>query len=112
MKHHFQTDRRNYGRPLKRLLNAWDGKESTSGPTPWQIYDDDDYLEVLFSKISENFIALLFRRCCCKDVSCQNIVNLLRPDKTLLEKVSMISYVTGYCAGYLRRYAKRQTVVL
>jgi hypothetical protein len=22
MKHHFQTDRRNYGRPLKRLLNA------------------------------------------------------------------------------------------
>jgi len=27
---------------LKRLLDMWDRNGSTSGPTPWQIYDDDD----------------------------------------------------------------------
>jgi hypothetical protein len=27
---------------LKRLLDARDRNGSTSGPTPWQIYDDDD----------------------------------------------------------------------
>ena len=42
MKHYCPTGRRNYGRPLKRLLDTWDRNGSTSGPTPWQIYDDDD----------------------------------------------------------------------
>ena len=42
MKHCSSTGRRNYGRPLKRLLDMWDRNGSTSGPTPWQIYDDDD----------------------------------------------------------------------
>ena len=42
MKHYSLTGRRNYGRPLKRLLDTWDRNGSTSGPTPWQIYDDDD----------------------------------------------------------------------
>jgi hypothetical protein len=42
MKHYFPAGRRNYGRPLKRLLDTWDRDGSTSGPTPWQIYDDDD----------------------------------------------------------------------
>ena len=44
MKHYSPTGRRNYGRPLKRLLDTWDRNGSTSGPTPWQIYggDDDD----------------------------------------------------------------------
>jgi hypothetical protein len=41
MKHYSPTGRRNHGRPLKRLLDAWDRNESTSGQTPWQIYDDD-----------------------------------------------------------------------
>jgi hypothetical protein len=27
---------------LKRLLDTWDRNGSTSGPTPWQIYNDDD----------------------------------------------------------------------
>jgi hypothetical protein len=27
---------------LKRLLDAWDRNGSTSDPTPWQIYDEDD----------------------------------------------------------------------
>ena len=35
------TGRRNHGRPLKRLLDTWDRNGSTSGPTAWQIYDDD-----------------------------------------------------------------------
>ena len=42
MKHYSPTDRRNYGRHLKRLLDTWDRNGSTSGPTPWQIDDDDD----------------------------------------------------------------------
>jgi len=39
---YYPTGRRNQGRPLKRLLYTWDRNGSTSGPTPWQIYDDDD----------------------------------------------------------------------
>ena len=39
MKHYSPTGRRNHGRPLK---DTWDQNRSTSGPTPWQIYDDDD----------------------------------------------------------------------
>ena len=42
MKQYFPTGRRNHGRPLKRLLDAWDQNGSTSGPTPWKIDDDDD----------------------------------------------------------------------
>ena len=42
MKYYSPTGRRNHGRPLKRLLDTWDRNGSTSGPTPWQIYDDDD----------------------------------------------------------------------
>ena len=41
MKRYSPTGRRNHGRPLKRLLDTWDRNGSTSGPTPWQIYDDD-----------------------------------------------------------------------
>jgi hypothetical protein len=41
MKLYSTTVRRNHGRPLKRLLDTWDRNVSTSGPTPWQIYDDD-----------------------------------------------------------------------
>ena len=44
MKHCSPTGRRNHGRPLKRLLDTWDRNGSTSGPTPWQIYDDDDII--------------------------------------------------------------------
>jgi hypothetical protein len=43
-KHYSPTGRRNYGRPLKRLLDTWDQNWSTSGPAPWQTYDDDDSL--------------------------------------------------------------------
>jgi len=42
MKYYSPTGRRNHGRPLKRLLDTWDRNGSTSGLTPWQIYDDDD----------------------------------------------------------------------
>ena len=41
-KHYTPTGRRNHGRPLKILLDTWDRNGSTSGPTPWQIYDDDE----------------------------------------------------------------------
>jgi hypothetical protein len=42
MKCYSPAGRRNHVRPLKRLLDTWDRNGSTSGPTPWQIYDDDD----------------------------------------------------------------------
>ena len=42
MKYYSPTGRRNHGRPLKRLLDARDRNGSTSGPTPWKIYEDDD----------------------------------------------------------------------
>ena len=38
MKYYCQTGRRNHG----RLLDMWDRNGSTSCPTAWQIYDDDD----------------------------------------------------------------------
>ena len=37
MKQYFPTGRRNHGRPLKRLLDAWDRNGSTSGPIPWKM---------------------------------------------------------------------------
>ena len=43
MKHYSPTGRRNHGRPLKRLLDTWDRNGSTSDPTAWQIYDDDEF---------------------------------------------------------------------
>jgi len=42
MKHYSPTGRRNHCRHLMTLLDTWDRNESTCGPTPWQIYDDDD----------------------------------------------------------------------
>jgi len=36
LQHNSPTGRRNHGRPLKRLLDAWDRNGSTSGPTAWQ----------------------------------------------------------------------------
>ena len=41
-KHYCPTGRRNHGRPLKRTVGTWDRNGSTSGPTAWKIYDDDD----------------------------------------------------------------------
>jgi len=41
---------------LKRLLDTWDRNGSTSGPTPWQIYDDDDDLfELLQNFLSRKY---------------------------------------------------------
>jgi hypothetical protein len=42
MKHYSPTGRKNHGRPLKRLMDTCDQNGSISGPTPLQIYDDDD----------------------------------------------------------------------
>jgi len=42
MKQYSPSGRRSHGRPLKRLLDRWDRNGSTSDPTPWQIYDNDE----------------------------------------------------------------------
>jgi hypothetical protein len=42
MERYFSTGRRNHGRLLKRLLDTWDRNGSTSGPTAWQVYDNDE----------------------------------------------------------------------
>ena len=52
MKHYSPTGRMNQGRPLKRVLDTWDRNGSTSGPTPWQIYDDDDDDDEFLSKFA------------------------------------------------------------
>jgi len=53
MKRYSPTGRRNHVRTLKRLLDTWDRNGSTSGPTPWQIYDDDDYnLATILTELS------------------------------------------------------------
>jgi len=54
MKHYSPTGRRNHGRPLKRLLDTWDRNGSTGGPTPWQIYDDDDENDPTQNKCNTN----------------------------------------------------------
>jgi hypothetical protein len=60
MKHYSPPGRRNYGRPLKRLLDTWDRNRSSSGLTPWQIYDDnsggDDDDDDIFSCICVSLI--------------------------------------------------------
>jgi len=53
MKRYSPTRRRNHGRPLKRLLDTWDRNGSTSGPTPWQIYDDDAFMQSICTYTSE-----------------------------------------------------------
>jgi len=35
--YNYSNDRRNQGRTLKTLLDAWDRNRSKSGPTPWQL---------------------------------------------------------------------------
>jgi len=69
MKHYFPTGRRNHGRPLKRLQDTWDRNGSTSGPTPWNIYDDDGECRswifrssVIYVSTSMNKRILNFRR--------------------------------------------------
>jgi hypothetical protein len=54
MKRYSPTGRRNHGRPLKRLLDAWDRNGSTSGPTPGQVYDDDDIILKVYTDFPPN----------------------------------------------------------
>jgi hypothetical protein len=63
MKHYSPTGGRNHGRPLNRLTDTWDRNGSTSGPTPWQIYDDDDFhiVYVPVSFINESTRMILAR---------------------------------------------------
>ena len=54
MKYYSPTGRRNHGRSLKKLLDTWDWNGSTSGPTPWKIYDDDELiLGGKYARVSE-----------------------------------------------------------
>jgi hypothetical protein len=61
MKRYSPTGRRNHGRPLKRHLDTWDRNGSTSGPTPWQIDDDDDF--VSFCKLCILIVILTCMLC-------------------------------------------------
>ena len=69
MKHYSPTSRRNPGRPLKRLLDTWDRNGSTSGPTPWQIYDDDDGVSALSKKVASwsNYLSVWNNQFCHTD---------------------------------------------
>jgi len=69
MKHYSPTGRRNHGRSLKRLLDTWDRNGSTSGPTPWKIYDDDDDCKWLWiphpAHFTLNFCSSVLVHCVC-----------------------------------------------
>jgi len=41
-KNNTSKGRRNQGTRMKRILDVRDQNVSTSGPTPWQLQDDDD----------------------------------------------------------------------
>jgi hypothetical protein len=60
MKHYSPTGRRNYGRPLKRLLDTWDRNGSTSGPTAWQIYDDDKIIAFILNNVISFYYPIPF----------------------------------------------------
>ena len=66
MTHYSQTGRRNHGRSLKRLLDTWDRKVSTSGPTPWEKHYYYYYYRLcgafLGAPASINYICRLLQR--------------------------------------------------
>jgi hypothetical protein len=60
MKYYSPTGRRNHGRLLKIHLDTWDRNGSTSGPTPWQIYDDDDDICKICHQYSKSSVRIIF----------------------------------------------------
>ena len=56
MKYFSPAGTMNHGRPLKRLLDTWDRNGSTSCPTPWKIYNDDDDDGVLVLEFLHTFV--------------------------------------------------------
>jgi hypothetical protein len=92
MKHYSPTGRRNHhGRLLKRLLDTWDWNGLTSGPTPWQIHDDDyndgdDDVKLTCASIplngDENFLIFIVRTSVLMLYCCQNE----RPNAVLLSE--------------------------
>jgi len=57
MKYYSPAGRRNHGRPLKRLLDTWARNWSTSGPTPWQIYNNNN---IYLLKLGFHPVAVVF----------------------------------------------------
>jgi len=55
IKHYSPSGRRNHEIPLKRLLDTWDRNGSTSGPTPWKIYDD---INLVINKLNAQILVL------------------------------------------------------
>ena len=76
--HYCPTGRRNHGRPLKRLLDMWERNGSTSGQTPWQIYDDDDDCFCTTTKVTRTLLNVTFYLHC---LSC--LCFIYRTDLTL-----------------------------
>jgi len=60
MKHFSPTGRRNHGRYLKGLLDTWDRKGSTNGPSPWKIYDDIILDYILLRYVTLGYILLYY----------------------------------------------------
>ena len=67
MKQYSQTGRRNNGRHLKRLLDTWDRNGSTSGPTPWLIYDE--IWKVGWHVWAENYRSVFMSYICIENIS-------------------------------------------
>jgi hypothetical protein len=54
MKQYCRTDRRNHDRPLKRLLDAWDGNGSTSG----QLHDRYMMMMMMMTERESRYFAV------------------------------------------------------
>jgi len=92
MKRYSPNGRRNHGRPLKRLLDTWDRNGSTSGPTPWHIYDDDDnQLDAQFFFMSVYFYSL--------HVSGSHVPIIRRINRINTSGICHSVYMTVWCAG-------------
>jgi hypothetical protein len=76
MKRYSPTGRRNHGRPLKRLLDTWDRNGSTSGPIPWQIYDDDDAIEEVNERTHQLWAGPVLYHSPYVNINCEVIISI------------------------------------
>ena len=89
MKHYSPVGRRNYSRPLKRLLGTWDQNGSTSGPTPWQIDDDDEQIVIACFWLYSSCKHLL---CPILSLSCTVLVVFTFALNLLSDNANILSY--------------------
>jgi len=98
MKHYSSPGRRNHGRYLKRLLDTWGRNGSTSGPTRWQIYDDDFQVK---SKMSVFRVHILSYFSAVHSVHC-DMLRIIKPTVCTLQSIYTVRMVIPEDGGRSR----------